>query len=71
MQHAALQGAQVDRESVVGVVGWVCGPERGVAPVTARGALAPEWSVAGVAGADRALAVADPAEVADQLPAQP
>ncbi|WP_299957458.1 hypothetical protein [uncultured Modestobacter sp.] len=67
VQHAASVGAVVDREDVVRLVGWVCGPERGVTPVTGRGSLAREWASAGVREAERELAAADPGEVADQL----
>jgi hypothetical protein len=43
------------------------GPERGVCPVGGRGSFTIEWQVPGVSEADRALAAANPAEVAAQL----
>jgi hypothetical protein len=67
VQHAAAHGHQAEREDVARVLGWVVGPDRGVAPVAGRGTFAVEWSVPGVTEADRALTAADPAELADQL----
>jgi hypothetical protein len=67
VQYGASQGAEVEREDVVRVLGWVVGPDRGLAPVAGRGNFAVEWSVPGVTEADRLLTVADPGEVGDQL----
>jgi hypothetical protein len=67
VRHATAHGLQAEREDVARVLGWVVGPERGVAPVTGRGTFAVEWSVPGVTEADQLLAVADLGEIANQL----